>query len=188
MRTIAKSNATLAAAAGWIPLRAALAFGAGMRWLSAALPAAARCDRCARRIRPRGWHGLAAHLHTERVNVTRWWGFCSDQCRARWFAAGSAADLHPVVAAGAEPYDPVPMTPDDGQVQLSIIHDDGPGHGAPGVCARGADGEPRLVVANGRLVASVLLASPEAVNRWWRSPAWMTPGLVEVCADFREAA
>lgn len=181
------SKALHAAIAGLIPLPAALALDAGLRWLSGAL-VSARCDHCSKRIPRRGWHGLAAHLHTERVNVTRWWGFCSHACRARWFAAGSAADLHPVVEVGAEPYDPVPMTPADGEVQLSIIHDDGPGRGAPGVCARGADGEPRLVVANGRLVLSVILASPEAVNAWWRTPAWLTPGLAETVVDERQAA
>lgn len=175
-----------AARAGWIPLWCALGMVSIMGWIGAAFIHAA-CDQCKSRIPHRGVRGLAVHLHTHRVDLAKHWSFCSDRCRERWLSSGAAEDLHAIVDDSI-PYDPVPFTSDDGEVQVSVFYDDGPGSVVHGVAVRDAAGEIRFGLMNGRLILSVVLASPSAVNAWWRSPAWMTTGLVEVCADHREAA
>ena len=153
--------------AALLPIDAVLALDDALAWLGRSWALAwARCDECGGRG---GRRGLIVHLHTGRVNVAHHWGFCSEACRASWFCAGSAADLHPIAAPGA-PYDPVPFSEEDGEVMVSVLFDDGPGRGAPGHAAVDAVGRPRFVVANGHLVAAALLASPWAVNAWWREP------------------
>lgn len=170
MRQAFRSAALAAVRAGWVPLSLAEAVVDGLAWLRSVI-VFATCDECARRAPLAGRHGLLIHLHTGRVNVVRQWGFCSPGCRERWLAAGSGEDLHPIAAQDAPTYDPVLFDARvDGEVMVSVIFDDGPGRGAPGVAAVDADGTPRLVVANGRLVAAALLASPAAVNAWWRAP------------------
>lgn len=182
-----QSAAWAVARKGWIPLWAALVFDAFMRWISAAF-VIAHCDDCKRRIPRHGRKLLIVHFHAQpRVNGYRMWGFCSDACRARWFGAGAADDFHPIVDDWVV-YDPTPFTSADGPVCVSIIHDDGPGRGAPGVALNDAHGNRKIAVTNGVLVASVVLESPQAVNAWWRTPAWLTDGIVEVVADHREAA
>lgn len=172
--------------AGWIPIAAALLFEQIVSWFRRTI-ARTYCDQCAASFPPRACRGLAVHLHTHRVNVARHWGFCSHLCRETWLGAGAAEDLWPIVDDSI-PYDPTPFTSDDGQVHVSVFFDDGPGSVAVGVAVVDAAGEQRFGLLNGRLILSVVLASPQEVNSWWRSPAWITTGLVEVCADLREAA
>ena len=181
MRQAFRSAALAAARSGWVPLAVVEAALDGLAWLRSVL-VPATCDECARRAPRAGRHGLAIHLHTGRMTVLRHWGFCSPACRERWLCAGSAEDLHPIAAPDA-PYDPVPFDLRvDGAVMVTVIFDDGPGRGAPGVAAVDADGQPRLVVANGTRVASALLASPAAVNAWWRAPFVATAVPTEACA------
>lgn len=180
------ATARSVALTGLIPIWAALIFDAFMRWISAAF-VVAHCDDCKRRIPHRGCKMLIVHFHTQRVNALRRWGFCSDACRARFFGAGDTKDLHPIVDDWVI-YDPLPFTSNDGPVCVSVIHDDGPGRGAPGVVALDAHGNRKLTVTNGWPIASLMLASPQAVNAWWKTPSWITPGVVETILDHREAA
>ena len=185
-RTTLASLLWRAARAGWIPITAAQLFEQIFSWFRRTI-ARTYCDQCAVSFPPRACRGLAVHLHTHRVNVARHWGFCSHLCRETWLGAGAAEDLWPIVDDSI-PYDPAPFTSDDGQVQVSVFFDDGPGSVVAGVAVVDAAGEQRFGLLNGRLILSVVLASPQEANSWWRSPAWMTTGLVEVCADLREAA
>ncbi len=166
-------------------VRAFDGFLAQLRASRATLP----CDLCRATVPREAPKMVIAHLLAQRVNVARHWAFCSDLCRERWLGTGTVEDLHPIADADVECEDPVPFRAEDGPVYLSIIYDDGPNSGAPGVVVLNpVDQEPVFAVTHGRVVMSLRLASPSAVNAWWKVPQMLTDGLLDLAFDRRVAA
>lgn len=163
-------------------LRAFMAFMAQLRASEETLP----CDLCRATVPRRAPKMLIVHLLTQRVNVARHWAFCSDICREQWFAAGTQDDLHPIVGLDCE--DPVPFREDDGPVYLSVIYDNGPDEKKGVVVLNPIDNEPVFAVTHGEVMLSMRLASPRAVNAWWKVPQMLTDGLLDLAFDRRVAA
>lgn len=145
------------------------------------------CDLCGKTVPRQAPRMLFVHMLTQRVNTHRLWGFCSDLCRERWLGTGTSEDLHPIVPAECD--DTVPFRENDGPVYVSVIYDDGPTGGGLGVAVLNPiDGEPVFAVTHGRVVMSLQLDSPTAVNAWWRVPQMLTDGLLDLAFDRRVAA
>lgn len=109
------------------------------------------CDRtdCKNPVDEASARMLAVELKSARVHTLRWWRFCNDRCRARWYAEGDAEDLLPISE------DPAHLHPSDEGIAYAVHHVD----------KRGAD------VPTVSVHEALLHEKPESVNAYWKEPA-----------------
>ena len=110
-----------------------------------------------------------------RVNVTRFWHFCSTDHRAAWWALGDVEDFLPVSPADHH------VCLDDGAMQLNLIHYDGPGVHNQMMALRDPDSGTVIHRTPGDLVLCAWMPDAIALNRWWRTADKLTSlGDVEI--------
>lgn len=151
-----------------------------------------KCDGCDKVVPIEQAHTLLAQMCSAneeidgvesagRVNMLRAWSFCSDECKAKWFAASSVEPLFPtttterVAAAQTEiaerGIDYVPGDPEHVRLQLevgatsAIVDDDGSGDGP--VLVQILEKTPSTSLASTR--EEIFDHAGEA-NAWWQAP------------------
>lgn len=131
-------------------------------------PAHCRCDLCGQGF-TRPWMRMAHVTNFRRVNVCRYWHFCSATHRAAWWAQ---RDAEPYLPVADDPAHPEYLHPADmGPFEVTCVDYDGPGAHTHGVTILdGTTGRRVARWSKGRVALVQVFDTSELLNAWWQAP------------------